>query len=298
MWIIEKTVEESWVRMTIRNAERTQKVSSRMTCVPPRNGRNSLAIRDVASAVQQRRLWLRLGWNDILQRYRRSVLGPLWLTVSMAIMIISLGVLYAEIFHSPIDDFLPYLCVGFLVWGYFSSFLVEAGSLFVASETYIKQIKLPYFLYVSRATWSKIVIFAHNFAIYLGVMAYFNAWPGLPGLLAVPGFLLLTVNGALATLFIGMISARFRDIPQIINSFVQILFFVTPIMWKSEVLKDHLLIVDWNPFYHLIQIVREPMLGGIPSTVTYVVVITITIINLVVVGTFFRRYRERISYWV
>ncbi|MHC2222105.1 hypothetical protein ACVL91_000302, partial [Bradyrhizobium elkanii] len=135
-----------------------------------RKSRASLAIADMASAARQRRLWLRLGWNDIMQRYRRSVLGPLWLTVSMAIMIVSLGLLYAQIFQSRIDDFLPYLCVGFLVWGYFSSFLTEAGLLFVGSETYIKQIKLPYALYVCRATWSKVIIFAHNFVIYLGVM--------------------------------------------------------------------------------------------------------------------------------
>lgn len=263
-----------------------------------RKSRASLAIADMASAVRQRRLWLRLGWNDIMQRYRRSVLGPLWLTVSMAIMIVSLGLLYAQIFQSQIDDFLPFLCVGFLVWGYFSSFLTEAGLLFVGSETYIKQIKLPYVLYVCRATWSKVIIFAHNFVIYLGVMAYFHDWPGANALLAVPGFLLLTINGALVTLFIGMVSARFRDIPQVIGSLVQILFFITPIMWKSEQLKDRTFIADWNPFYHLIQIVREPLLGDIPTASTYVVVITMTLINLVAIGLFFGRFRERISYWV
>lgn len=278
--------------------KRGSQTPSSGTIANERKSRSSLALADMASAIGLRRLWLRLGWNDILQRYRRSVLGPLWLTVSMAIMIVSLGVVYAEIFQSPIDDFLPYLCLGFLVWGYFSGFLTDAGLLFVGSETYIKQIKLPYFLYVCRATWSKVIIFAHNFVIYLGVIAYFHIWPGLNGLLAVPGFLLLTINGALITLFIGMVSARFRDIPQVIGSFVQILFFITPIMWKSDQLKNRTFIADWNPFYHLVEIVRAPLLGDAPSASTYVVVGTITLINLVVVGLFFRRFRERISYWV
>jgi len=280
----------------IRNSG-ARTLTSGMT-VTERRSRTSLAVADVVSAIQQRRLWVRLGWNDILQKYRRSVLGPLWLTVSMAIMIVSLGLLYAQIFQTPVDDFLPYLCVGFLVWGYFSSFLIEAGALFVASEAYIKQIKLPYSLYVCRATWSKVIIFAHNFVIYLGVIAYFQIWPGLTGLLAVPGLLLLTLNGALATLFLGMISTRFRDIPQVIGSFVQILFFITPIMWKSEVLKTRIFIAEWNPFYQLIQIVREPLLGNVPSAQTYVAVIAITLVNLVGVGLFFGRFRERISYWV
>lgn len=79
-------------------------------------------------------LWLRLGWNDILQRYRRSMLGPFWLTASMAIMVIALGVLYAELFNTPVRDFLPYLCVGLLVWNLMSSFLTEGGSLFTGAD--------------------------------------------------------------------------------------------------------------------------------------------------------------------
>lgn len=113
-----------------------------------------------------------------------------------------------------------------------------------------------------------------------------------------PGFLLLTINGALIILFIGMISARFCDIPQVIGSLVQILFFITPIMWKSDQLKSRAFVADWNPFCHLVEILRAPLLGNAPSATTYVVVGTITLINLVVVGLFFRRFRERISYWV
>ena len=119
-------------------------------------------------------LWVRLGWNDILQRYRRSMLGPFWLTASMAIMVIALGVLYAELFNTPIHDFLPYLCVGLLVWNLMSSFLTEGGTLFTGAESYIKQIRLPYSVYVFRSSWSKLIIFAHNFVIYFGVLLYFQ----------------------------------------------------------------------------------------------------------------------------
>ena len=171
------------------------------------------------------RLWVRLGWNDILQRYRRSLLGPFWLTASMAIMVVSLGVLYAELFNTPIDDFLPFLCVGLLVWNLLASFLTEGGTIFTAAESYIKQIRLPYSIYVYRSSWSKLIIFAHNFVIYFGVLIYFAIWPGATALLAIPGLMLVIFNGALATVFIGIISARFRDIPQVINSVVQIDIF-------------------------------------------------------------------------
>jgi lipopolysaccharide transport system permease protein len=253
---------------------------------------------DMIAGLASWRLWVRLGWNDILQRYRRSILGPFWLTASMAIMIVALGVLYAGLFNTPVEDFLPFLCVGLLVWTLLASFLVEGGTLFTGSESYIKQIRLPYSVYVYRSTWSKLVIFFHNLIIYFAVLLYFQIWPGTVGLLAIPGLIVLLINGALASLSIGIISARFRDVPPLIGSVVQIVFFVTPIFWKPELLKGKEYVTDFNPFFHLLEIVRAPMLGSMPSAKSYLAVLLITLINIVITGAFFSRFRSRISYWV
>lgn len=263
-----------------------------------RPGAVRLAWSDMASGLGLWRLWVRLGWNDILQRYRRSILGPFWLTASMAIMVVSLGILYAELFNTPLNDFLPFLCVGLLVWNLISSFITEGGTLFTGAESYIKQIRLPYSVYVYRSTWSKLVIFAHNFVIYFCVIIYFAVWPGATALLAIPGLMLVVFNGALANLCIGIISARFRDVPQVINSAIQIVFFVTPIFWKPELLKSRSYITDFNPFFHLLEIVRAPLLGTMPTAKTYLAVLVITLINISVAGAFFARYRARIAYWV
>ena len=253
---------------------------------------------DMIAGLASWRLWVRLGWNDILQRYRRSILGPFWLTASMAIMIVALGILYAGLFNTPVEDFLPFLCVGLLVWNLVASFLTEGGTLFTGSESYIKQIRLPYSVYVYRSTWSKLVIFFHNFIIYFAVLLYFQIWPGAVGLLAIPGLAIVVINGALASLCIGIISARFRDVPPLISSIVQIVFFVTPIFWKPELLKGREYVTDFNPFFHLLEIVRAPLLGGVPSAKSYLAVLLITLINIAITGVFFSRFRSRISYWV
>jgi lipopolysaccharide transport system permease protein len=256
------------------------------------------AVSDVLAGTAVWRLWGRMGWNDIRQRYRRSMLGPFWLTASMAVMVVSLGVLYAELFRTPIDDFLPYLCVGLLFWNLASSFMTEGGTIFTTSESYIKQIRLPYSVYVYRSAWSKLIIFAHNFVIYFGVLIYFRIWPGAAGLLAIPAILLVILNGALVTVYIGIFSARYRDIPQFIGSVVQIIFFITPIMWKPELLSSRRYIADLNPFYHLLEIVRGPLLGHVPSLMNYLVVLLITAINFVLAGLVFTRFRSRIAYWI
>ena len=130
------------------------------------------------------------------------------------------------------------------------------------------------------------------------MLLYFEIWPGTIALLALPGLLLVLLNGALMSLCIGMVSARFRDIPQLIGSFVQIAFFVTPIFWTPDLLKGRTFALDFNPFYHLLEIVRGPMLGTVPSSENYLAVALITLVNAVVAGTLFIRFRARISYWV
>jgi ABC-2 type transport system permease protein/lipopolysaccharide transport system permease protein len=216
----------------------------------------------------------------------------------MAVMVVALGFLYAKLFQVPIHEFIPFLCIGLLVWGYVSSFLLEGGTLFVASETYIKQIRLPFSAYAYRSAWSKAIIFAHNFLIYFGVIAYFRIWPGSVALLAIPGFLLITLNGWMLSIILGMASARFRDIPQLVASLVQIVFFVTPIIWKPELLKDQMYLADWNPFHAFIEIVRAPLLGQVPPTFTYVLALAVTLVNAMVLALFFGRYRSRIPYWI
>ena len=257
-----------------------------------------LAVADVADGVALWRLWGRLGWNDILQRYRRSLLGPLWLTASMGIMVLALGVVYARILKLALDDFMPFLCVGLLIWSIISSVLTEAGTLFIGAESYIKQIRLPYSVYVCRFMWSKTIIFAHNFVIYLGIVIYFKLQPGGAVLCAMPGFILILLNGALTSLYVGMVSARFRDVPQLIASIVQIIFFMTPIMWKPELLGSRSVLMTFNPFYHLVEIVRAPLLGQVPSAENYIALGLISMANFLLAAVLFVRFRARISYWV
>lgn len=257
-----------------------------------------LAIRDLVEGVRSWPLWSKLGWNDIVQRYRRSLLGPFWLTASMAIMVISLGTIYSRLFKMELREFLPYLCVGLLVWGYISSTIAEAGSLFTGAESYIKQIRLPYSLYAFRFIWSRAIIFAHNLIIYFGVLIYFQIWPGPGMLFAIPGLVLLTINLTLISLLFGMLSARFRDIPQIISSVTQIAFFVTPVMWSPVLLGLNSPIVLLNPFFHLLEIVRAPLLGQVFPFTSYIAVFMITIVSFGISAAFFVRFRNRISYWV
>jgi lipopolysaccharide transport system permease protein len=197
-----------------------------------------------------------------------------------------------------LQDFMPFLCVGLLVWNLISSVLTEAGGLFTGAESYIKQIRLPYSLYAFRFIWSKVIIFGHNLVIYFGTLMYFQIWPGPAALYALPGFAIVVVNGLFVAIYLGIISARFRDVPQITASLVQIAFFVTPIMWKPEFLGSQHIVATLNPFFHLIEIVRGPLLGELPTSDHYIAAALITTANGLLASLFFTRFRARISFWV
>lgn len=263
-----------------------------------RPGKFELAVADVAGAIELWPLWVRLGWNDILHRYRRSTLGPFWFTASMAITIVALGMVYSQVLNLPARELMPHVCVGLIVWGLMNSVLLDAGELFTGSESYIKQVKLPYSLYVFRFVLSKAIIVAHDFPIYVATVLYFQIWPGPVALYAIPGFLLLLINSALVSLSLGIASARFRDIPRIVASISQIVFLITPIIWMPSLLGQRSYLASANPFFHLIEIVRAPLLGSAPSGHTVVVMIAITAANFLLAAALFSQYRSRIAYWI
>jgi ABC-2 type transport system permease protein/lipopolysaccharide transport system permease protein len=262
------------------------------------SGRLSLAVADFAGAVALWPLWVRLGWHDILFRYRRSLLGPFWLTANTAITVIALGLVYSEVLRMPIRELMPYVCIGLLIWNFISAILHGAGEVFSGAESYIKQVRLPYLLYVFRFVWSKTIIFAHDFPIFIVLILCFGLWPGAVAFAAIPAFLLLVLNGALISVSLGLLSARFRDIPRIVTSLTQIVFLITPILWTPEMLGPRIYLAYGNPFFHLIEIVRRPLLGSLPLAEAVWVSLLVTVLNLVVAVALFSRFRARIAYWL
>ncbi len=256
------------------------------------------AVQDLIEGLYNWRLWSLLAWQDIRLRYRRSMLGPFWLTLSMAFTIASLGFVYGKLFHMEMTTYLPYLTLGFLTWSFISSNVVEGCTALTAAEPFIRQVRLPFSVYVLRSVFRNVIIFAHNFVVYIAVIILFGIWPGAAGLWFIPAFVLIMLNALWATLLFAMICARFRDIGPIIASLLQIGFFLTPILWKKESLTEHLWVVTLNPFHYLVEVIRAPLLGEAPQLQAIMAVTVLTLGGWAVALTFFGRFRNRIPYWV
>jgi lipopolysaccharide transport system permease protein len=260
--------------------------------------RSRLAYADVADGLRMWRLSWILGWLDIRLRYRGSLLGPFWLTLSTAVMIGALGVLYSELFKMDLREYLPFLALSLVLWGFISTLVADACVCFTQYEGIIRSIRMPYFLYAARIVVRNLLVLAHNIIVILAVYAIFNSWPGWRAILAVPGVALWILDSLAVSLLLGTFCARFRDIPPIVASVMQIAFFVSPIIWKPELVGDSARYLPFNPFFSLMEVVRAPLLGTVAGPLTWGAATFYSLALCAVAWVVFLRVRGRVAFWV
>jgi lipopolysaccharide transport system permease protein len=260
--------------------------------------RNRFAISDVLGGLRLWRLAWSLGWLDIRLRYRGSMLGPFWLTISTGVMVGSLGFLYSALFHMDLRDYLPFLALSQVLWGFLASLVGEACAAFTESEPVIRSVRMPFFLFAQRILVRNVLVLAHNICVIVVVFLALRIWPGSTALLAIPALPLWIVDALALSLLLGGICARFRDIMPIVNSVMQIAFFLSPVIWKPEQLGPRAVWLPFNPFYDMLEIVRSPLLGQPPSLLVWAAALGYSSVLCGVAWMFFLRVRGRIAFWI
>lgn len=272
---------------------------------PSKSKTMGMAFNDLVRGWGQYELWLQLGWQDIKQRYRRSTLGPLWITIATGVMALALGLLYSMLFQIEIREFLPHVTVGFIVWGFISGCVKDGANVFIENEGLIKQLPSALSVHVYRLVWRQLLFFAHNIVIWVLLVIIFRIPLTWQTLLAVPAMLLLVLNGVWVTMLFGIIATRFRDVAPLLEALVQLLFYVTPIVWTTQTLKEQggdvakrALLAEINPLYHYLEIVRAPMIDQPVAAYHWGIVGICTLIGLGVTLLAMRQMRFRVPYWV
>lgn len=267
---------------------------------PPQSFRR--AWQDVAEACSRHELWITLGWQDIKQRYRRSVLGPFWITLAAGISSLAMGFLYGMLFHIPLREFLPYVTIGIVLWNVVQGALTDGVEVFIENEGLIKQLPAPVSVHVFRLMYRHMIFLLHNFVVIVLVLAVFPSTWSWADLSFIPGIFLIIVNAFWVTLVIGTLATRFRDIVPMMTSVVQLLFFVTPIIWTQHSLLEQgswkSKVVEINPLFHFLEIVRAPLLGQSQSLYHWLIVLAITVLGWLFALFVLRNYRNRVPYWV
>jgi ABC-type polysaccharide/polyol phosphate export permease len=256
------------------------------------------AFADILNGARLYELWVRLAFHDIRQRFRRSVLGPFWLTLSMGVMVATLGFVFSALFQQDIAKTLPYIATGIIFWGLLTGCITEGTTVFISAESDIRNLPMPLSVHFYRMMARNVMIWCFNMAIYLVMVVWFEFVPGWNGLMFIPGFILFLINAAWMSLAVGVLSTRYRDVPQVIVNAIQVVFFLTPIFWSPESLPSRPAFVTLNPFYHLIEIVRAPLLGAVVPAVSWGLCIGMAVAGLAFALWLYRRAHARVAYWV
>ncbi|PVE22120.1 ABC transporter permease [Microvirga sp. KLBC 81] len=257
------------------------------------------ALLDILEGLKRSDLWAFLAWNDIKKRYRRSTLGPFWITFATLIMVGGMTLVYGGLFRQEIKKFLPLVASGLVIWSLIAGCLTEGVNIFISASATIRQIPAPLTVHVFRLIWTQIIYFLHNLiAIVLAlVIADVSVTPAT--LLVLPALAILIANLTWISLLLGATGARFRDVPLIVQSFMSAIFMITPIVWQPSFLPpDRQWVAYLNPFTYLVEIVREPLLGNSPSLAIWFVSIAMALGGGLITVIVYGRSRKKIAFWV
>ena len=258
---------------------------------------------DLVAGFAKRELWLHLGWQDIKQRYRRSVLGPFWITIATGVTAIAMGGLYSKLFKLELSEHLPYVTLGLIIWNLINAAILEGADVFIANEGLIKQLPTPLSVHVYRLVWRQVILFGHNIVIFVIIAIVFPKPWSWADLSVIPALGLIVLNCVWVSLCFGILATRYRDISPLLFSLVQLLFFMTPIIWNEATLEHQgagkwAKIVELNPLLHYLDIVRAPLLGADQELRHWVVVLVLTAVGWMFAAIAMKQYRARVPYWV
>ena len=255
---------------------------------------------DLLRGFRKRELWGRLGWLDVKRRYRRTTIGPFWNSITLAVYVLTVGTVGAAIWHQDIYDYMPFLVSGMIVWTLVSTIIPESCSLFIAGQSLFRNIRFDYSILSYALVWRNFLVLLHNFVVYFLVALVLKpSLFSLTALLAIPGLVLVLLNGLWVSLLFGIVCLRFRDVPPLVSSALQIAMLITPLFWPADTLTGikRFVFVELNPLYHVVDVVRGPLVGRVPEAISYGVMIAMAIGGWCLTYAVFKRFRKRIAYW-
>ena len=262
-------------------------------------GYGVLGWQDLIDGARQWRLCHLLATADMRRRFARSKLGQFWIMLSSAIFILALGTVWSQLWHQPIEEMLPYVAIGLTTWQLISGIISDATVAFPSSSNYFLNQYTSTSAIIYALIYRNVLTFLLNMLFPLLICVVYGVQFSAHALLSVLGVILLIVTSVWIAFVVAIFCARFRDIVQIVGSVIQIVFFLTPILWKPELLPPESQdVVDWNPFALLLSIVRDPLLGRPVSTTLWAVAFLLAFGGLILTLPFFGRFRRRVVYWL
>ena len=251
-----------------------------------------------SESIRLWRVWLWLSRQDIKSKYRGSILGPFWLVLNLTLLISFLSYVYSQVFNVESEKYIPYLASGFIAWWYISNTLNDFCFTYTSASSLVRNYNFPLGVHVLRTLAKNIFLMFHNVIVYVAILFIYPVHLKYTSFYVIPGFVLDSIILFELGLILSLLSARFRDLPHIISNITSVVMFITPIMFYRDSLVRKSVLVDNNLFFHMIEVIRAPMLGQRIVLNSWEYLIFTGIIFFVLSYFLMKRYGSRVAYWV
>ena len=255
-------------------------------------------LKDIYLGLMAYRLWAYLGWRDFLASTHRTVLGSVWVIVTYLFKVVSLGYIYSRVLNDDLEKMLAYIAAGLALWDFISTILGGGVSVFLSQATLIKERADPLSSIALRNLVKTFLQFGYRLAGFAIVVALLGMPLRWAHLLVVPGLMVYMVAAFPLLLALGSLGARFRDLGEVAQPLTLLLFLVSPVLWHSGHLGNASWVSEFNPVAHFLEIVRAPMMGQVPSSLSAGWVLASIILAWGAGLIVFSRVRNRVVFWV
>jgi ABC-type polysaccharide/polyol phosphate export permease len=259
------------------------------------------AVADIEGALRQFHNCFFLALAEVRLRYRRTLLGPLWISLTTALFIFFISYLHSGFIVTNFRDYLLRLALGWIMWNFIYDSVIQGAQTFQRAADLISNTMTAKFVFVLKTVLANLIMFAHSLLIAIPVYVVAGLPFSYATWLVIPALILIILSAVWSAVIFGILAARYRDFYPSLRVIMRGLFFVTPILWSPNLLPAHSprrLIVDLNPLAHYIAIWRQPMLGEYPDRLSWLVTGGCTLVGLVLAFVAFARYRRSIVFWV
>ena len=258
-------------------------------------------MKELIESLKYIRLVKLLTYLDFKRKYRRSIIGPFWTTISTGLTVVLITFVLGRAIINDNINYLLYVAIGMVVWSYISIVIAESNDVILLNESIIKQIKIPFYVFTMRLMGRNIILMLHNLILIPLCYILYPFELSMSQMESLVGLILLSINLFFISSMVGFVSIRFRDIGQLISSGLPLIFYATPIIWTEENINSLTgigFILKLNPLYYFIDVIRSPLMGNDVNFVSYVVILSFTLINIIMSSLLYKYSKNKVAYWL
>lgn len=268
-------------------------MSEKITIIKPQKTFNLDQFREI---WQYRELLYFFAWRDFKVRYKQTVIGVAWAVFQPLLAMIVFTVFFNKLAGIQSDN-IPYpifVYAGLLFWLFFSGSLTDISNCLVNNQSIITKVYFPRIILPISATATKLIDFLISSLVLVGLMVYYGYTPHLSGILILPLLVFITFMAALGGgLFLSALNVKYRDVRYILPYFIQMLLFITPVIYPASLTGVYSWFLAMNPMTGVIKAARSALFADFPMNWLQLGISSLACFIILLIGFYYFQKTEK-----